>query len=52
MVGAPQKTGFTFRSSTSSFGDFGTGSSNFVKPLDPKPFTFGVKTETNLCEHG
>ena len=35
MVGAPQKTGFTFGSSTSSFEEFGTGSSNFVKPLDP-----------------
>ena len=36
MVGAPQKTGFTFGSNTSSFGEFGTGPSNFVKPLDPK----------------
>ena len=38
MVGAPLKTGFTFGSSTSSFGEFRTGSSNFVKPLDPKTF--------------
>ena len=38
MVGVPQKTGFTFGSSTSSFREFGTGSSNFVKLLDPKTF--------------
>ena len=36
--GSATKTGFTFRSNTSSFGEFGTGSSSFVKPLDTKTF--------------
>ena len=40
MVGAPprQPPGYRFGSSATSFGGFGTGSSNMVKPLDPKRF--------------
>ena len=41
MVGAPppQKPGFSgFGSSAPAFGGFGMGSSNMVKPLDPKTF--------------
>ena len=40
MVGAPppQLPGYTFGSRAPSFGGFGTGSSNRVKPLDPKAF--------------
>ena len=40
MVGAPpsRPPGYRFGSSAPSFGGFGTGSSNMVKPLDPKRF--------------
>lgn len=38
MVGAPRRPGFTFGSSASSLNGFGTGSSNFVRTLDPKNF--------------
>ena len=39
MVGAPaqQQPGFTF-GSNASLGGFGTGSGQFVRPLDPKTF--------------
>ena len=40
MVGAPppRPPVYRFGSSAPSFGGFGTGSSNMVKPLDPKRF--------------
>ena len=40
MVGAPppQSPGYKVGSNAPSFGGFGTGSSNMVKPLDPKTF--------------
>ena len=40
MVGSPppRPPGYRFGSSPPSFGGFGTGSSNMVKPLDPKVF--------------
>ena len=40
MVGSPppRPPGYRFGSSPPSFGGFGTGSSNMVKPVDPKVF--------------
>ena len=52
MIEAPQQrhSGFTFGSSATSFGGFEMGSSNMMKPLDPKVFQTWREDRNDVME--